>query len=84
MIMRYVTTSDAQKQFASILDTAQSEPVMIRDHDADIAVMLSPKEYERLRGANVLEFQQFCKRVGENAAGKGLTEEKLTAILENE
>jgi hypothetical protein len=81
--MQYVSTAFAQKKLASLLDAAQSEPVMIQNHDQDIAVMLSPKEYDRLRGINIMEFQQFCDRVGKNAASNGLTEEKLSELLES-
>jgi len=80
--MQYVSTAFAQEKLASLLDAAQSEPVMIQHHDQDIAVMLSPKEYDSMRGMNIMEFQQFCDRVGQNAAASGLTEEKLTELLE--
>ncbi len=39
-------------------------------------------EYERLRGMNISEFEQFCDQVGNVAARRGLTEAKLAEILE--
>jgi hypothetical protein len=44
-------------------------------------VLLSPEEYDRLRGLNVAEFQSFCERVAGRAAARGMTQEKLWAIL---
>ncbi len=66
---------------AAVLDAAQSEPVTIRRQNRDAAVILSPKEYERLRGLNIQEFEQFCDRVGQKATKAGLTQKKLDNIL---
>ena len=80
--MRYVSATEAKQRLAAILDAAQSEPVMIRRQNREVAVMLSPKEYDRLRGLNIVEFEQFCDRIGKEAATRGLTEEKLAEIIE--
>lgn len=80
--MRYVSATEAKQRLASILDAAQLEPVMIRRQNREVAVMLSPKEYDRLRGLNIAEFEQFCERIGEAAANRGLSEEKLAEILD--
>ena len=80
--MRYVSATEAKQRLAAILDAAQSEPVMIRRQNREVAVMLSPKEYDRLRGLNIVEFEQFCDRIGKEAASRGLTEEKLAEIIE--
>ncbi len=79
--MRYVSATDAKQNFAAIIDAAQREPVMIRRQARDQAVLLSPQEYDRLRGIAVADFQAFCDRVGANAAARGLTEDKLAALL---
>jgi prevent-host-death family protein len=81
-MMRYVSATEAKQRLAAILDAAQSEPVMIRRQNREVAVMLSPKEYNRLRGLNIVEFEQFCDRIGKEAATRGLTEEKLAEIIE--
>ena len=80
--MKYVSATEAKQRLAAILDAAQSEPVMIRRQNREVAVMLSPKEYDRLRGLNIVEFEQFCDRIGKEAASRGLTEEKLAEIIE--
>jgi antitoxin Phd len=82
--MRYVSATDAKQRLAALLDAAQREPVMIRRQNRDVAVLLSPQEYHRLRALNTEEFQRFCDRIGERAAARGMTEEKLAEILTDE
>lgn len=79
--MRYVSATEAKQRFAAVLDAAQREPVVIRRQKRDVAVVLSPREYERLRALNVEEFQRFCDRVAERAAERGLNKDKLAEIL---
>jgi prevent-host-death family protein len=79
--MRYVSATEAKQNLAALLDAAQREPIVIRRQKREIAVVLPPGEYERLRAANVADFQRFCDRVAENAAARGMTEETLSEIL---
>jgi prevent-host-death family protein len=79
--MRHVSATDAKQRLAALLDAAQREPVVIRRQKRDVAVLLSPQEYDRLRALNVEEFQQFCDRVGKRASERGLTKAKLTGLL---
>lgn len=71
--MRSISATDAKQRLAALLDAAQREPVVIRGQKRDIAVVLSPHEYDRLRALNAAEFQKFCDRIAENAASRGLT-----------
>lgn len=82
--MRFVTATEAKQRLAALLDAAQREPVVIRRQKRDVAVILSPAEYDRLRALNVEEFERFCDRIGRQAKERGLTEEKLNDILEDE
>lgn len=79
--MRYVSATEAKQRLAALLDAAQREPVMIRRQNRDVAVVLSPQDYDRLRALNAAELQRFCDRIGEQAAARGLTETKLADIL---
>ncbi|HTD55114.1 MAG TPA: type II toxin-antitoxin system Phd/YefM family antitoxin [Silvibacterium sp.] len=79
--MRAISATDAKQNLAALLDAAQREPVMIRRHDRDVAVLLSADQYERMRGARVEEFQRFCDRVAEQAKARGMNEEVLEEIL---
>lgn len=79
--MRYVSATDAKQRLAALLDAAQREPVTIRRQRRDVAVVLSPQEYDRLCGLNVAEFEEFCDRIGERARRRGLTRAKLARLL---
>jgi prevent-host-death family protein len=80
-MMRYVSATEAKQRLAAVLDAAQREPVTIRRQNRDVAVVLSPEEYDKLTRLNVEEFRRFCDEVGARAASRGLTEEKLTELL---
>jgi prevent-host-death family protein len=80
--MRYVSATEAKQNLAALLDAAQREPIVIRRQKRDVAVVLSPGEYERLRAANIAEFQRFCDRIADSASERGMTEEKLSEILD--
>lgn len=79
--MRYVSASDAKQRFAALIDTVQREPVTIRRQNREVAVVMSPTDFSRLRSNNIKEFQRFCDRVSARARARGLTEEKLDALL---
>jgi prevent-host-death family protein len=79
--MRHASATDAKQRLAALLDAAQREPVVIRRQKRDIAVILSPREYQRLRALNAEEFQEFCERVANQAAARGLTKRKLAQLL---
>ena len=79
--MRYFSATEAKQGFGEVLDAAQREPVTIRRQKRDVAVVLSMAEYQKLTRLNVEEFQHFCDLVGERAAERGLSEEKLADLL---
>ncbi len=79
--MKHVSSTEAKQRFAAILDAAQREPVTIRRQNREVAVVLSTQEYDRLRGLNVQEFENFCDAVAERARQRGLTDQALDALL---
>lgn len=79
--MRYTTNTDTESKFVALLDAAQEEPVFIERNQEDVAVLVSVQEYERLRSAANLDFQQFCDTIADKTATKGLTEAKLEELL---
>lgn len=79
--MQYISATDAKQRLAALLDAAQHEPVVIRRQNRDVAVVLSPREYDRLRALNLAEFDRLCERVSTTAQANGLTEAKLAEIL---
>jgi hypothetical protein len=44
--------------------------------------LISPQDYDRLRGVAVADFEAFCNQVADKAAALGLTPEKLDALLQ--
>jgi len=48
--MSTVSATHAKQNFAAILDAAQREPVRIRRHEREVAVLVSVEEYERDAG----------------------------------
>lgn len=82
--MRTISAAEAKQGLAGVIDAASREPVVIRRHSRDVAVVMSMQEYERLTRLNKAEFQRFCDAVGEKAARAGLTEAKLAELLKND
>jgi len=82
--MRSVSATAAKQNFAAVLDNAQREPVMIRRHDRDIAVLVSPADYARLRGIKIEELRSLSERVSQVAASRGTNEDVLKKLLADE
>lgn len=80
--MRYVSATEAKQNFAAMIDAAQRGPVVIRRQARDSAVLISPQEYDRLRGVLVSELEALCARVSGQAAECGLTQGKLDDLLQ--
>lgn len=79
--MPTVSATHAKQNFAAILDQAQREPVRIRRHDREVAVLISAEEYERIQRDRWTEFDRLSAIAAEQATANGLTEEKLQQIL---
>jgi antitoxin Phd len=48
MSMKTMTATDARKRFGELLESVQREPVAITQQGRAVAVLLSPKDVERL------------------------------------
>ncbi|MBM4345670.1 MAG: type II toxin-antitoxin system Phd/YefM family antitoxin [Deltaproteobacteria bacterium] len=79
--MRTVTATAAKQHFAQVLDDAETEPVVIRRRDRDVAVVLSLDAWQQLTRHNVAGLQALCDRVSAAAAAQGMNEEVLADLL---
>ncbi len=79
--MQTMSASEAKQSFASVLERVAREPVVIRRHSRDVAVVLSMDEYRRLARLNVEDFRRFCDQVSVDAKKRGLTAAKLARLL---
>ena len=46
-----VTATNAKNRFGELLEAARTEPVHVQKNGRDVAVVLSPEEYQRLQAA---------------------------------
>lgn len=46
--MAAITATDAKNRFGQVLEMAQAEPVRIQKNGRDVAIVLSPEQYESL------------------------------------
>jgi prevent-host-death family protein len=82
--MRTISATKASQNFAATLDAAQLEPVLIRRHNRDIAVLVSAEEYVRIRKLRAQELIRFTEETGRYAALQGMTDDVLRELLADE
>ncbi|MEY3183062.1 MAG: hypothetical protein RLZ35_1047 [Pseudomonadota bacterium] len=79
--MQYYSASELKNQLATIIDVVQREPVIVQKKGRDVAIILSPTEYQDYQRYKKHAFVEFCQNVSEKAIARGLTPEKLAEIL---
>jgi antitoxin Phd len=82
--VRVISATEAKQSLGLMIDTAQREPVIIQRQHRDVAVLLSMHDYEQLQGAQVEAFNALCDKIAHRAQEKGLTEEKLKILLDDD
>lgn len=65
--MNYISATDAKNRFGELLEEVRKGPVHVQKHGRDVAVVVSPEEFERLNEA--------AKKSGVNPLIKRLHEE---------
>jgi len=84
VLMPTVSATYAKQNFAAILDLSQREPVQIRRHERDIAVLVSAEEYEKIHKMRVEELIRLSEENGRYAESQGMTDELLEQLLADE
>ena len=79
--MKYLSITDAKNKLDFVIDSIQCEPVTIKRRNQNVAVIISPNDYERLTRLNIQEFQKFRNMIAQKVVGRGLSEERLTTII---
>ncbi len=76
--MKSVAAKEAKNNFGELMDTAQREPVTIERRGRAVAVVISAKEYEKIK----LERLRAKLAIGEAQADRGeFSNKTVTAII---
>ncbi len=70
--MQSITASEAKNKFGKLLDMAQSEPVRIQKNGRDVAVILSPEDFQRL-AANGSKVNPAVEKLHETSVARWAT-----------
>ena len=82
--MQQLTANEAKTHFGEFIDKAQREPVKVTRRGRTVGVMVSVDEYEAMKHFYADRLAHSMDRAGQEAIEKGLTEEKLEALLADE
>ena len=79
--MEVLTANQAKTHFGEFIDKAQREPVKVTRRGRTVGIMVSEEEYESMRAFYANRLLHALDKAGEEAIEKGLTDEKLQALL---
>jgi prevent-host-death family protein len=82
--MRQISVSEVQKDFADIMNTAQKEPIIVKNNDCDYVAIISMRDYEDLVKMKNLRLKSLAEDLGMEAQANGLTLEILNDILHSD
>lgn len=82
--MKEINARNAKNQFGQLLESAQRGPVRVTRRGRPVGVLLSEEQYQRLRGIAWERLASTVDKMRQQAADKGLTEEKLASLLADE
>jgi prevent-host-death family protein len=74
--MRTVAQSEAIATLPALLDEVERQPVVISREGQEVAALVSMKDYELVRKANVKSLLELCDRMGEQIAARAKEEGK--------
>ncbi len=79
--MQVLTANQAKTHFGEFIDKAQREPVKVTRRGRTVGIMVSEEEYESMRAFYANRLLHTLDKAGKEASKKGLTDEKLQALL---
>ena len=82
--MRQVSVSEVKEDFAYIMDTAQQEPILVKEHDRNYVAIISMNDYEDLVKIKNIRLKKISTDLGAEAEANGLTLELLNEILNSD
>lgn len=82
--MRMISSLDAKNRFGQLLDAVQRAPVTVTKKGRPAAVVLSVEDYERIRGTAWRRLRETMRVARQDAAERGLTDERLDELLADE
>ena len=82
--MRTFSALEAKEHFGQLLNIAQREPITVTKRGQPAAVMMSIENYERMCGALRRRLLETIDKVRRGAASKGLDEDALKQLLEDQ
>lgn len=82
--MQTFTANEAKTRFGELTDRVQREPIQVTRHNRVVGVMVSAEDYHAMREFYADRLRRNLKQNAEEAASKGLTDEKLEQFLADE
>ena len=79
--MREIAAREARNRFGRLLNAAQIAPVRVTKKGRPVGVVMSVRQYDRLRGAAWAHLTETMDRLGAEAAARSLTERGLEALI---
>jgi len=79
--MQVLTANQAKIHFGEFIDKAQKEPIKVTRRGRTVGIMVSEEEYEAMQAFYANRLLHTLDKAGKEATEKGLTEEKLQALL---
>ncbi len=64
--MRQVSVSEVKEDFAYIMDSAQQEPILVKQHDRNYVAIISMNDYEDLVKIKNLRLKNISADLGTN------------------
>jgi hypothetical protein len=82
--MQTLSTQEANSHFREFIDPAKQEPVGVTRRGGVVGVMVSPEDFEAMRGFYANRLVNSLRQSGEKAGQQGLTDEGLARLLIDE